>query len=76
MVNAQQGTKMTRSKGYALVKGSKVTVMAGMGINAVMEHQRRANRFNPLERVQIAECTFIYEGMGKYSDVKIGRFIA
>ncbi len=63
------------TKGFALVKGSKVEVLVGKTLIEAVGIAQRANRFAPLERTRVAHCSFVYVGRGMLEHVKVGRFV-
>lgn len=66
---------MARVSGFALVKGASIEVQVNIPQRDVVGMAVKANRYCPTVRTGVAKCTFVYEGMGKVSDVKIGRFV-
>ena len=71
----ESGCEMARSSGFALVKGSAVLVLTSCTLREAVERATKANRFDPLELTRVAKVTFVYAGMGKVEDVKVGRFV-
>ena len=65
----------THSNGYAIVSGKKVTVMVGMTLREIMGETQRLNRCAPINPARVYRATYLYEGLGKISDIKLGKAI-
>lgn len=66
---------MAKVSGFALVKGSAVQVLVGAELREAMAKAIAANRYAPLERTRVAKVTFVYAGMNKVEDVKVGKIV-